>query len=130
MVPTSQPATEITATFLTGFAVFQTALAAGAPWGAASYGGGHAGRLPMGLRRLSGVAAVVYTAGAGALVARLGDPGVRRRALTGLTGVMAAGTVMNTVSRSPVERVWGPVCAATAVAAWRARSEQVTSRMA
>ncbi|MEE3851737.1 hypothetical protein VZC37_15450 [Gordonia sp. LSe1-13] len=128
MASTPQPATLTTAALLSGLAGFQTALAAGAPWGVASYGGGHRGRLPVGLRRTSGVAAVVYVAGAGCLVGRVGEPQVRQKGLAALTGVMVVGTVMNSVSRSKVERVWGPVCAATALAAWRARDEQVSRR--
>ncbi|GAA4875124.1 hypothetical protein [Actinomycetospora straminea] len=109
--------------------VFQTALAAGAPWGRFAYGGAHEGRLPVALRRTSGVAAVGYAAGTLALVTDAGAPAARRAALTGLAAFMAAGTVLNGVSRSSGERLlWAPYCAATAVLAWRARPEAQGTR--
>ena len=45
---------------------FQVALAAGAPWGEVSWGGGHVGVLPEQLRVASGVSAVLWS---GALLA-------------------------------------------------------------
>ncbi|WP_375001981.1 hypothetical protein [Aeromicrobium sp. CTD01-1L150] len=114
-------ATLVTAGALTVFGAFQTALAAGAPWGRLAYGGQREGPLPAGLRRTSAGAAVAFGVGAGLLVRETRRPRVRRRALTGLCGAMAVGTVMNGISRSPAERVWSPLCAVSAVAAWRAR---------
>lgn len=109
--------------------VFQTGLAAGAPWGRFAHGGAHGGRLPTTLRRISGVAAVAYAAGALAVITDAGQPPARRAALTGLAAFMAVGTVLNGVSRSPGERLlWAPYCAATAVLAWRARPEAQGTR--
>ncbi|MGJ9411463.1 hypothetical protein ACHAAC_02035 [Aeromicrobium sp. CF4.19] len=102
---------------------FQAGLAAGAPWGAMAYGGQRPGRLPDGLRRTSGVAAAGYAVGAAWLVTGSGSTAARRRTLTGLVALMGVGSVMNTVSRSPAERVWGPVCLVGATAAWRARAD-------
>ncbi|OLT43614.1 hypothetical protein BJF85_21795 [Saccharomonospora sp. CUA-673] len=115
--------TRFTAAALAGLGVFQTGLAAGAPWGHMAYGGGHPGTLPAPLRRVSGAAAVGYVVAAGLVATRRGSVPARRRGLTGLAAFMAFGTALNAVSRSPTERVWAPVCAATAVAAWRARPE-------
>ena len=49
---------------------------------------------------------------------------MRRRLLTGLSGLMVLGTALNVASRSPAERLlWSPVAALTAVSAWQARQE-------
>jgi len=45
---------------LTAVGGFQVALAAGLPWGRASWGGAHAGVLPTNLRVASGASALVY----------------------------------------------------------------------
>lgn len=52
---------EVTALGLAGVAAFQCALAGGAPWGRASFGGQHSGTLPPNLRAVSAGAAVVNT---------------------------------------------------------------------
>lgn len=104
---------------------FQAALAAGAPWGRAAYGGAHGGTLPLHLRTISGVAAVTYGGGAALIVRGSGTPGSRSRAFTVLSVFMGVGVVANGASRSPVERaLWTPVTAATAVLAWRSRTAQ------
>lgn len=108
----------------TGIAVslggFQIALAAGAPWGSAAWGGGHPGVLPTGLRLAS--------AGAGAfwLIAALGlsRPGLPT-SVVGAWGIRAlaafagASVVLNAVSASPPERLWSPVSLVLAVACWQ-----------
>ena len=104
-------------------AAFQAGLAAGAPWGAMAYGGQRPGRVPRGLRRTSGVAAVGYAVGATWLASGLGSAVARRRTHTALLVVLGVGSVANTVSRSPVERVWAPVCVVGAIAAARARAD-------
>lgn len=107
---------------LAGLSVFQAALAAGAPWGRAAYGGTHDGTLPGHLRAVSGVAAVAYGAGAALGLRGSGTPQARRRAYTALSAFMAVGVVLNAASRSPVERaIWTPVTAVAAVTSWRAR---------
>ena len=112
-----------TASSLAVIGGFQVALAAGAPWGRAAYGGQHGGVLPGRLRAVSAVAAVGYGVGAAAVLADAGSPASRNRGFTVLAAVMSVGALANGASRSPVERVvWTPVTAATAVAAWRARS--------
>jgi hypothetical protein len=46
--------------------------------------------------------------------------GTRMRLLRGTAVYLALGTLLNAVSRSPVERVWSPVNAAGAVLLWQA----------
>lgn len=101
---------------------FQAGLAAGAPWGAAAYGGGHPGVLPVPLRRTSAAAAVVYSGLAYVVASDALAPPVQRRAFATLSGVFAVGAVLNAMSRSRVERlIWTPVTGALALSLWRAR---------
>ena len=105
---------------LTGTAAaYQIALAAGAPWGAASWGGLHLGVLPPGFRVAgAGAAALLGTA---AVSAATPDPSTARRcAHAALAAWMALGSVGNALSPSRVEQVlWTPVNAALAVGFWR-----------
>ena len=119
---TSRPE-RATAASLVTLGAFQTALAVGAPWGRAAYGGTHPGTLPTHLRVISGAAALGYCTG-GVLVLRGSDSTQgRARAFTALSLFMAIGTLANGASRSPLERaVWTPVTAATTVSAWRSRT--------
>ena len=97
-------------------AVFQLALAFGAPWGVAAWGGRNPGVLPAPLRIASGVVGVVvYPAVIAAVLAAAGiigdgwlpiDGTVAMWVVAGLTGI---GAVMNFASRSQPERRWGPV---------------------
>ena len=106
---------------LGGAALFQLGLAAGAPWGAGAWGGGHPGRLPAGLRVASAVSSLVL--GSVATIAaspELVDTKTRTRVLRGAAAYLAVGTVVNVVSRSPVERVWSPVNAVGALLLLRA----------
>jgi hypothetical protein len=115
---------------LAGLAGFEALLAAGMPWGRAAWGGGQA-ELDAGLRVASATAAVVFV-GAAMVVRRQG--GHRqwaplpdrwlRPAVWGLAAYTALGTILNAVSRSPVERaLMTPVALSLAVlcgltAAW------------
>lgn len=96
--------------------LFQLALAAGAPWGAAAYGGRAVqddGRLPTGYRVASAATAVFL---AGALWLVLAASGVISAAplsenlldvgIWVLVGLFALNTVGNLAGRHPVER-WG-----------------------
>jgi hypothetical protein len=91
-------------------ACFQVALALGAPWGRAAWGGVHE-RLPTGLRIASGFAVVLWLAAALVVLARAGyewspiPVDVARWATWALFGVLVLGTVMNLASRSRVERM-------------------------
>jgi len=101
--------------------VFQLALALGAPLGYAAWGGQHLGVLPRRLRIASGAAAlVVYPliillvlASAGLIDADW-LPGDGTIVMWFLAGLLALGALANFASRSPRERVWGPVALAIA----------------
>lgn len=111
-----------TAVSLAVVGCFQAALAAGAPWGRAAYGGAHRGRLPGRLRAVSTAAGVTYCAGAALVWRGAGSPQARRRGFTALSLFMAVGAVANGASRSPVERaLWTPLTAVTAMSSWRSR---------
>ncbi|WP_051274791.1 hypothetical protein [Cellulomonas sp. URHD0024] len=106
---------------LVGIATFQAALAAGAPWGEAAYGGGNAGVLPAAERISSVVAVPVYLALAGVAFGRIGSPIVRRRVLRGASVLIGTGALLNLASPSTVERmVWVPVSVVAAISLWRA----------
>ena len=98
-----------------GVAVFQVALAAGAPLGRAAWGGAHE-RLPRNLRVASAVAAVVWVLAALIVLAAAGfeaspiPASVADWATWVLAALLLVGTVMNFFSRSRLERIiWGPV---------------------
>lgn len=109
------------AVLLLGVCAFQIALAVGAPWGAAAYGGSNTGVLPTKLRRSSAVAAGVYAALAVVAGTQTTTATVRRRVLTGTAPVLAAGTLLNLASPSLIERlIWTPTTAALTITLWRA----------
>lgn len=101
---------------------FQVAVAAGAPWGRWTQGGTVTGTLPPPRRVVAGASAVLLTAWAGALLARVGEGPMRDvhpRVVSGLAwsaaGYAVLGTAVNAASRSPQERMlWTPVSAAIA----------------
>ena len=99
-----------------GLAAFQAALALGAPLGRASWGGVHEGRLPRGLRIVSGVAVGFHALAAQIVLGRGGYrvvplPGsVLRRGTWALGALLLVGAVPNFASSSRWERFgWGPV---------------------
>ncbi|MEX0970718.1 MAG: hypothetical protein WD046_09780 [Paracoccaceae bacterium] len=98
---------EVVGTGLLGLlAVFQLALAAGAPWGVAAWGGQNPGRLPRHLRIASLVNIAVFLLAIWALLGAL-TPGWLLWSLTAFFGL---GILMNLISRSRVERLlWTPV---------------------
>ena len=95
-------------------AIFQIALALGAPWGEYAYGGTKTGKLPIGFRINSVVAVFVMFGIAGHYLAQLGvfEPildsagnAVVNWVLVGFTGLSA---LANNATRSKKERmVWG-----------------------
>lgn len=114
---------QATATALVALGAFQTALALGAPWGRAAYGGTHDGTVPNHLRAISGVASLAYGTSAILILRGSGSPRTRSRAYTALSMLMGIGMIANGASRSPVERaIWTPVTAATTVLAWHSRT--------
>jgi hypothetical protein len=103
-------------------AVFQIALALGAPWGAAAWGGGHPGVLPARYRIASAVvgllaypaigAAILASAGS---VAADGVPGTGAAGMWILAALFTLGAISNFASRSKWERIWGPVSLVIAI---------------
>lgn len=109
---------------LGGVAAFQVALAAGVPWGRASYGGAHPGVLPSRLRVVSAGAALLYSGLSVVVGSRRPPVKMRRHVLTGVTTLMGVGTVMNGISPSWPERaIWTPTTAVLTALAWRARRD-------
>lgn len=102
--------------------LFQIALAFGAPWGKAAWGGGNEGKLPERLRLASAFSALILALAAWVILASAGlidSTPVPESWLTPLTWALTAyfgiGTVANSISRSKVERLWGPVSLVIAV---------------
>jgi hypothetical protein len=98
----------------TVFATFQLALAVGAPFGEAAYGGTHTD-LPAELRITSAVAAIVYCLAALVVLRRGGyrvpliSTRVARVGTWILAGLMTLGALMNFASSGDWERFgWGP----------------------
>ncbi|MBM7775058.1 hypothetical protein JOD54_005262 [Actinokineospora baliensis] len=93
---------------------FQIALAAGAPWGRAAWGG-QAAELPTGLRVASGVAVLLWAVAAVVLLRRGGfevpvSTKVARIGTWVIVALLAAGLLMNAASPSPWERYgWAPL---------------------
>ncbi|MEN8235147.1 MAG: hypothetical protein ABFR89_09530 [Actinomycetota bacterium] len=112
----------VIATVLLGIlTVFQIALALGAPWGAAAWGGRHPGVLPVGYRAASTIAAIaVYPLIIGIVLASadLIDADwlpAGAGAMWLLTGFFALGVLANGASPSRVERLWAPVSGVIAI---------------
>ena len=102
-------------------ASFQVAVAFGAPFGAAAFGGAHVGTLPPAFRVISAVAAGFWVLAA---LHALSRGGITRRfrrlgnwrVTWALAGVTAVGALMNAASSSPWERFgWAPYTLALAV---------------
>ncbi|MBG6225377.1 hypothetical protein IWX63_001949 [Arthrobacter sp. CAN_A2] len=128
---THRPPAGLAALLLAVVAAFQAALAAGAPWGEAAYGGAHRGVLPTRHRASSAVSALAYAALVLVTLGRGPGPTARHRILTAASGLMILGTAMNLASRSRVERlVWTPVAGTLAVTLLRVTraSRMVPSR--
>jgi hypothetical protein len=125
------PAGKAAAALLLGVAGFQAALALGAPWGAAAYGGGNPGVLPESFRASSAVASGVYVLLAATAGTSLVPAALRRRVLYGAAGLMVVGAVMNLASPSLVERmIWTPVTASLVVLLWKAaKGDRVKSEL-
>jgi len=105
----------IIAAFLLGvISLFQIALAAGVPWGAASWGGRNPGKLPKGYRIGSAVAGLLFYPGVALLVLRTagvlgeGTSSGGVAVLWVLAALFGLSTVINLISPSRVERIWAP----------------------
>lgn len=101
------------AAWLAGVAAFQTALALGAPWGAAAWGGAHPGVLPGRLRAASTGGAVAWVGAATLAAGVVGGETARRRVLHSMTGFGAVSVLLNAASPSRIERaIWVSLTAA------------------
>jgi hypothetical protein len=97
-------------------AIFQLALALGAPLGRAAWGGAYEEQLPIGLRIASGVAVGVWVLAALIVLGRAGfrvvplPYGVLRWGTWVLVGLLFVGALLNIASSSEWERFgWGPL---------------------
>lgn len=107
----------VAAVILAAVAVFQFALALGAPWGAVTQGGSNAGTLPTSGRALAVVSMALLLVMAGAILARVDDGPLRRlprRIVTALawftTVYSGLSVVLNVATPSTRERaLWAPV---------------------
>lgn len=110
----------LAAVILAGLAVFQVALACGAPLGNYAWGGAHK-VLPTKLRASSAVSVLLYAVFALVIFAKaglvtIGDPQTVNVAMWVLVGYFTLGIFMNGISRSKSERaVMTPVAAVLAV---------------
>jgi hypothetical protein len=99
---------------------FQVALALGAPFGSAAFGGAHAGRLPAELRLASALSAgfwllaAIHALSRGGFTSRFPRAGNRTFSWV-LLGVTAVEALLNAASSSPWERFgWAPATLALA----------------
>ena len=106
----------IAAILLGVIALFQIALAFGAPAGRAAWGGQNEGVLPTGLRVASALAGfviypalIVFVLASAGLITVGWMPGTGVVGMWILTGVFLLGALANFASRSKTERIWGPV---------------------
>lgn len=97
-------------------AIFQIALALGAPWGAAAYGGANPGTLPNRQRVTSGIAGfllypllALFVADVSGLVALGWTEDETALVLWIVAGLLGLGTLANAMSKSPPERFWAIV---------------------
>jgi hypothetical protein len=116
-----RPAAVAAAVGFVALAAFQLALALGAPFERAAWGGTY-DQLPTSLRIASAIAVGVWTLGALVVLRRAGvgiSPLPIAFARVGtwiLVGLLTLGALMNFASRSPWERFgWGPVALILAV---------------
>jgi len=106
----------IAAVLVAALVLFQAALACGAPWGRAAYGG-QAAELPARLRVSSAVAVVFWSAVALVVLRRAGLPvwaplpdAWLPAAAWVIVALAALAVVMNAITRSRIERaIWLPV---------------------
>lgn len=126
--PPASRAGRVAAVLLLVVVAFQAALAAGAPWGAATQGGTNEGVLPDLLRIGSVITLVFYAALAVVAGTSLVPPTLRRRVLYTAAAVMIPATLLNIASNSFVERIiWAPVTIALIIALWTAARDQSIS---
>jgi hypothetical protein len=122
---TARLAAWIFAALIAVVALFQLALALGAPWGGLAMGGAFPGTYPPAMRvaaliqiAILGSVALVVLARAGLVLPTWGRPS--RWLVWVVVGLLGVGVVLNLITPSPLERLlWGPVAAVLFAAALR-----------
>jgi predicted MFS family arabinose efflux permease len=105
---------------------FQLAIAAGAPLGRFSYGGGHTAALAPALRVTSAVAVLLYVAVAAVSYGLLLRGRPRRIVLRIVSVLFLLGVVTNALSKSLWETlIWVPVSLALSVLLWMSSRRDV-----
>jgi hypothetical protein len=96
--------------------VFQGCLAIGLPWGGASMGGRYPGKYPPKMRVVAlanmillGALIVIVMVEAGLMWSQLAA--FSKYAIWFVVVFSGIGTVLNTITRSKIERIWAPVSA-------------------
>lgn len=94
--------------------LFQLALALRAPWGSASMGGKYPGKYPVKMRIVALVNMLVLGFTAAIILAKADIAYLMLKPIIGVgiwivVGFFALGTIMNTITRSKIERIWAPV---------------------
>ena len=94
--------------------IFQTCLAAGLPWGAASMGGKFPGKYPPKMRLVAilnililSVIAIIILSRAELIIPKILS--FSKNAIWVVVVFYIAGTIMNTITPSKIERIWLPV---------------------
>ena len=107
----------------TATALFQLALALGAPMGEYAYGGQMVGKLPMPYRVASSISFLLMLAIAGHYLAQLGvvpkllAPDLNQLANWGLIGFAVSAAVLNNITKSKKEKqLWGSTTIAMLIA--------------
>ena len=101
--------------------LFQGCLAAGLPWGAASMGGKFPGKYPPKMRIVAIVNMLILLF-INALVLAKAEiffsplNTMANYAIWVIVGFYALGTLMNTITKSKIERIWAPVALVQGVA--------------
>jgi hypothetical protein len=94
--------------------IFQACLIAGLPWGAASMGGKYPGKYPIKMRLVAlfnvlllGLFILIIWIDAGYLLNEYQS--ISSITIWAVVASSAIGTILNTITKSRVERIWAPV---------------------
>ena len=94
--------------------LFQLALAAGLPWGAASMGGKYPGKYPLQMRVVAVINMLVILFTAAIVLSKANIAFnylncLSETAIWFVVAFFALGTIMNSITPSKIERIWAPV---------------------
>ncbi len=119
------PAAKCSAALFALLGMFQLALVAGAPWGAAAWGGKNTGVLPSSFRAASVASLALAFSLAGVISGRIRVPFRRTRVLNALLVFSVVSIAMNAASRSSMERlIWVPYGVVQFTTIWVARRQE------